>query len=166
MLSGSCKPVELRVPWNCLDATDATHATDATNATGSMLESKLSELILDCFFFVYKQFGYGFLEAVYSNALATELEYRGVKVRREVAFELYHRGKRVGVYRSDILVADRVVIEVKSTKQLVEADERQLINCLKATPIEVGFLLHFGPKPKFIRRVLTQRDKHSGLATD
>jgi GxxExxY protein len=131
-----------------------------------MLESKLSELILDCFFCVYKQFGYGFLEAVYANALATELEYRGAKVQREVPIELYHRGKRVGVYRADLLVENRILIETKSTRQLVDADERQLLNFLKATPIEVGFLLHFGPKPKFIRRVLATARKHSGIATD
>src|SRR5687768_6931946 len=109
------------------------------DTTNSMLESKLSELILDCFFFVYKQFGYGFLEAVYANALATELEYRGVRVQREVTFDLYHRGRMVGRYRADLLVENKILIEVKSTRQLVEADERQLLNFLKATPIEVGF---------------------------
>ena len=131
-----------------------------------MLESKLSELVLDCFFFVYKQFGFGFLENVYANALATELEFRGASVKRQVPVELQHRGKVVGTYRVDLLVENKVLIEVKSTRQLVEADERQLLNYLKATPIEVGFLLHFGPKPKFLRRVLANARKHSGLATD
>ena len=141
-------------------------ATDATDATGSMLEAKLSELILDCFFFVYKEFGYGFLENVYANALATELEYRGVQVRRQVPIELQHRGKVVGTYRIDLVADEKVLIEAKSTKQLVEADERQLLNYLKATPIEVGFLLHFGPRPKFLRRVLVTARKRSGMATD
>ena len=130
-----------------------------------MLEAKLSETILDCFFFVYKQFGFGFLESVYANALATELEYRGVKVRREFPIDLYHRGKRVGIYRADLLVESRILVETKSTRKLVEEDERQLLNQLKATPIELGFLLHFGPKPKFLRRILTNDQKHSGLAT-
>lgn len=130
-----------------------------------MLEKKLSETLLDSFFFVYNEFGYGFLESVYANALATELEYRGVRVRRQVPFELHHRGKQVGRYRADLLVESRVLIEVKSTRNLVEADERQLLNYLKATPIEVGFLIHFGPKPKFFRRILTNDRKKAGLAT-
>ena len=131
-----------------------------------MLEAKLSEQILDCFFFVYRQFGYGFLEAVYANALATELEYRGVKVQRQSPVELQHRGKVVGTYRIDLLIDNRVLVEVKSTKQLIEADERQLLNYLKATSVEVGFLLHFGPKPKFLRRVLANERKHAGITTD
>ena len=87
---------------------------------------------------------------MYANALATELEYRGVKTERQFPFELYHRGKEVGRYRADILIDSRILVEVKATKQLVDADERQLLNYLKATPIEVCFLLHFGPKPKFL----------------
>ena len=130
-----------------------------------MLEAKLSETLLDSFFFVYNEFGYGFLESVYANALATELEYRGCRVERQIPFELHHRGKEVGRYRADLLLENKVLIEVKSTRQLVEADERQLLNYLKATPIEIGFLLHFGPKPKFLRRLLTNDRKKAGLAT-
>ena len=129
-----------------------------------MLHSDLSEKLLGCFFHVYREFGYGFLESVYSNALATELEYQGIPVQRQVTVELFHRGNRVGLYRIDLVVENRILVEVKSTRQLVEADERQLLNYLKATPIELGFLLHFGPQPKFLRRVLTQARKHSGLA--
>jgi GxxExxY protein len=128
-----------------------------------MLHSELSEKLLACFFYVYREFGYGFLEAVYSNALATELEYRGISARREVPVELFHRGKSVGFYRIDLLVHDTILVEVKSTSRLVEADERQLLNCLKATPLDLGFLLHFGPEPKFLRRVLTTQRKHSGI---
>jgi GxxExxY protein len=130
-----------------------------------MLEAKLSETLLDSFFFVYNEFRYGFLESVYANALATELEFRGLKVERQLPFELHHRGKQVGSYRADLLVESRILIEVKSTRQLVEADERQLLNYLKATPIEIGFLLHFGPKPKFLRRILTNDRKKSGITT-
>jgi GxxExxY protein len=146
-------------PRNCFDT------TDTTDTTISMLETKLSETLLDSFFFVYTEFGYGFLESVYANALATELEYRGVRVQRQVLFELHHRGKLVGRYRSDLLIENKILVEVKSTRQLVEADERQLLNYLKGTPIELGFLLHFGPKPKFVRRLLTNDRKRSGIAT-
>ena len=130
-----------------------------------MREARLSETLLDSFFFVYKEFGYGFLESVYANAFATELEYRGLHVQRQVPFELHHRGKEVGRYRADLLLENKVLIEVKSTRQLGEADERQLLNYLKATPIEIGFLLHFGPKPKFLRRLLTNDRKKSGITT-
>lgn len=130
-----------------------------------MHEKEISETLLDSFFFVYNEYGFGFLEAVYANALATELEYRGLHVQRQAPFELHHRGKEVGRYRADLLVENRIMIEVKSTQHLVEADERQLLNYLKATPIELGFLLHFGPNPRFLRRILTNDRKKAGFAT-
>jgi GxxExxY protein len=95
-----------------------------------MLEPELSAQILDCFYYVYRERGYGFLENVYANSLAAELEYRGVSVRREEPVELFHRGKPVGTYRIDLLVGHKILVEVKSTLKLGTADERQLVNYL------------------------------------
>lgn len=63
------------------------------------------------------------------------------------------------MYRADLVVGARIMVEVKSTKTLTDADERQLLNYLKATSIEVGFLLHFGPQPRFRRLILTNDRK-------
>jgi GxxExxY protein len=129
-----------------------------------MLEAALSEQVLSAFFLVYRELGYGFLEAVYVNALFVELTKRGVGVKREVLTEVLYAGVSVGTYRIDLLVGGRIMIEVKSSKTLANADERQLLNYLKATNIEVGFLLHFGPEPRFRRRILTNDRKWRGIA--
>jgi GxxExxY protein len=73
-------------------------------------------------------------------------------VVREVPIELVYRGSSVGLYRAD-MSAGRVLVEVKSTRKIIDADERQLQNYLKGSKIRVGLLFNFGPKPEFRRRV-------------
>ena len=130
-----------------------------------MLEATLSAQVLAAFFKVYRELGYGFLEAVYVNALFVELTKRGMDVKREVLIEVMYQGVSVGTYRIDLLVSNRIMLEVKSTKTISDGDERQLLNYLKATTIEVGFLLHFGPEPRFRRRILTNDRKWSGAVS-
>ena len=144
---------------NCLH-TDDTGDTDDT----AMLHGSITKQVVDAFYSVYHELGYGFLEAVYANALVGELDYRHIKSTRQVAAEILYRGKEVGTYRMDLVVENKVLVEVKSTMKLVTADERQLLNYLKATSIEVGLLLHFGPEPKVLRRILTNDRKYKGLA--
>ena len=131
-----------------------------------MLEATLSAQVLAAFFRVYRELGYGFLEAVYVNALFVELTKRGLAVKREVLVEVMYQGVSVGTYRIDLLVNNRIMLEVKSTKTIIDGDERQLLNYLKATTIEVGFLLHFGPEPSFRRRILTNDRKWRGELTE
>jgi GxxExxY protein len=70
-----------------------------------------------------------------------------------------YKGVGVGTFRVDVLVADAVLVEVKSTEALCDADERQLLNYLRATNIEVGMLLHFGPKARYRRFVYSNTNK-------
>ena len=126
---------------------------------------ELSNRLLGAFYSVHHEHGHGFLESVYANALEVELTFLGVNVEREVPIAIHHRGREVGRYRIDMLLDRRILIEVKANAKLAEADQRQLINYLKATPYELGFLLNFGPKPSFLRRVLSGDRRHSGLAT-
>lgn len=128
-----------------------------------MLHGTVTEQIVDAFYAVYHELGYGFLESVYANALVAELDYQHVRSVRQVAAEILYRGKEIGTYRMDLVVENRVLVEVKSTMKVVPADERQLLNYLKATSIEVGLLLHFGPEPKVLRRILTNDRKQKGL---
>jgi GxxExxY protein len=99
------------------------------------------------------------LEGSYANALAVELRSKGLSVRREVPIEVVYRGVPVGMYRVDLIVEESVLVEVKSTKTVSDADFRQVLNYLKATDLEVGFLLHFGPKPRFRRLIYTNDRK-------
>jgi GxxExxY protein len=124
-----------------------------------MIEATLSNTVIGAFYSVYNALGFGFLEHPYANALAIELQYLGLKVRREVPTEIVYRGVPVGTYRADMIVNERLLIEVKAAKTITEADERQLLNYLRATDIQVGLLLHFGPKPHFRRLIYTNDRK-------
>jgi len=130
-----------------------------TATSTSLLHGDISEKILGSFFQVYGDLGYGFLESPYKNALAIELTSRGLTVSREVPVEIHYRGLPVGSYRFDLLVAQCVLVEVKANNALFEADERQLLNYLRATNIEVGLLLNFGPKPSYKRLVYSNARK-------
>lgn len=124
-----------------------------------LLHADITAPILDSFRYLYKEWGYGFLESPYRRGLVIELTLRGLSVQEEVPYDIVHRGVVVGHYRADLVVENRVLVEVKATRALTTADERRLLNYLKASKIEVGLLLHFGPVPKVVRRLLTH-DRH------
>jgi GxxExxY protein len=73
----------------------------------------------------------------------------------EVAIDVFDMGEPVGHYRADLLVDGRVLVEVKATQSTGEPDRKQLLNYLRATRVEVGLLLHFGPKPSVQRLLFT-----------
>jgi GxxExxY protein len=102
---------------------------------------------------VHRSFGYGFLESVYKRALAAELEYQGVPVAREVPYELFHRGVSVGLYRADLVVDSRVIVEAKVGLVLDPIAPVQLLNCLRAAHLPPGPVAHFGPRAS-IKRVI------------
>jgi GxxExxY protein len=124
-----------------------------------MLQESISQQLIGSLFSVYNDLGFGFLEEPYKRALVVELAARGLSARREVPFDIIYRGVTVGEYRCDILVRESIIVEVKASSSLTDADERQLLNYLKASRIEVGFLLLFGPKPLFRRLIYTNDRK-------
>ena len=124
-----------------------------------MLHEEITGSIIRAFYTVYNTLGYGFLEKVYENALAHELTDRGFRIRQQMPIQVYYHGLCVGEYFADIVVNDCVVVELKSADGLPPQHTAQLINYLKATQIEVGLLLNFGPKPVFARRIFTNDRK-------
>jgi GxxExxY protein len=118
-----------------------------------LIERELTHEIIGAFFTVYNELGYGFLESVYANALAIELETRALTIARETPLEILYLGQKVGFFRADLLVNNTVLVELKSSEKLCVADRRQTLNYLKATGLRVGLLFHFGPKPSFERLV-------------
>ncbi|NVO20016.1 MAG: GxxExxY protein [Bacteroidetes bacterium] len=119
------------------------------------LHSELTGLILKAFYKVYNTLGYGFLEKVYQNSMLFELESMGISCSDELPIKAYYEEKLVGTYCADILVDGLVIVELKAIEKIAPEHEAQLVNYLKATQIEVGLLLNFGPKPQHVRRVLT-----------
>jgi GxxExxY protein len=122
-----------------------------------LLHGDITGEIISAFYAVYNELGHGFLEAVYIRALAIELFQRRMNVAREVPVTVYYKGVTVGTYRADLLVADTVVVEVKTGDQPSDHDRPQLINYLRSSGKEVGLLLHFGPKAILKRVIHTKK---------
>ncbi|MGH7669662.1 MAG: GxxExxY protein [Gemmatimonadaceae bacterium] len=120
---------------------------------GGLIEEKLTGAILGAFYEVYNTLGYGFLENLYLTALECELRERGYQVGREVHVPVSYKHLEIGRQRLDMVVDGRVIIEAKSTEILHPKATRQLFSYLRATNLEVGLLLHFGPSPRFHRVV-------------
>lgn len=131
-------------------------------ASTSFAEGATTQAIIGAFFEVYNRLGFGFLESVYASALECELAARGHGVVRELNVRVFYKGEQVGHHRLDMVVDDRVVVELKSTALLPPIARRQLHNYLKATTLEVGLLLHFGEKPRVFRSFVPHRSPHGG----
>ncbi len=130
--------------------------------TRGKFEGKHSELtgkILGAFFQVHKELGYGFSEKVYENALAILLTELGLKVVPQEHLHVYYHGQKVGEYIADLVVNDVVLLELKAAEKIIEDHAAQLLNYLKATNIEVGLVLNFGPTAEFRRKVYDNERK-------
>ena len=123
-----------------------------------LVHDRLTESIIGAFYEVYNKLGYGFFEGAYVKALMIELGYKGLEVQHEVGVDLYYKGHRLGRQRVDLIVDEKVIVEVKATEQLPRVAYRQCFSYLKTCGLEVGLILHFGPEPG-IKRV-----RSSGLA--
>lgn len=119
----------------------------------------VTNAIISAFYTVYNTLGYGFLEKVYENALIIELAKRGIAASPQHPITVFYEGSIVGEYVADILVAGSVIIEIKAVKALLPEHEAQLLNYLKATDIEVGLLLNFGPSPQVTRKAFDNERK-------
>ena len=95
---------------------------------------ELTEKIIEIFYRVYNKLGYGFLEKVYENAMMIEFKRDGVHAVSQFAIKVLYEGETVGEYYADILVDDKVIVEIKASKRLALEHEAQLLNYLKARP--------------------------------
>jgi GxxExxY protein len=96
---------------------------------------------------------------VYENALLLELQKRGMSAVAQSPIAVYYSNQIVGEYFADILVENRIIVEVKAARSLIPEHEAQLLNYLKATNIEVGLLLNFGPAPQVKRKAYENERK-------
>lgn len=126
---------------------------------GNLLHGEITGKILEAFFNVYPQLGYGFLEKVYENAMLIELDELGLICRQQQPISVFYNQENVGEYFADILVEDKVIVELKAAEGISERHEAQLINYLRATDMEVGLLLNFGKKPEYKRKVFSNHRK-------
>ena len=124
-----------------------------------MKHQALTQTIIGAFYTVYNTLGYGFLEKIYENALVYELQKLGEEVKPQYPVNVYYDGHIIGEFCADILVGERVIVELKAARNLLPEHEAQLLNYLNATDYEVGLLLNFGVKPQIKRKVLDNASK-------
>ena len=123
------------------------------------LHTDLTDLIIKGFYAVYNKLGYGFLEKVYENAMLVELKKSQLDCKPQAQIEVFYENIKVGFYIADIIVNEKVIVEIKAAENMCEEHEAQLTNYLKATTIEVGLLLNFGKKPQIKRKVYSAEYK-------
>ena len=125
------------------------------------LHSETTDAVINAFYKVYNTLGFGFQERVYEGALMIELQKRGIECIRQQRIIVYYEGQIVGDYFADILVADKVILELKACSTIEDGHIKQLVNYLRATTFEVGLVLNFGPEPEIKKRIFTNNYKKS-----
>jgi len=129
--------------------------TDNSN----FLHQEITEKIIKAFYNVYNTLGFGFLEKVYENAMMIELELLNLNCEKQKQLDVYYKNKKVGEYFADIIVNQKVIIELKAAESIIPEHQAQLLNYLKATQIEVGLLLNFGKTPQIKRELFQNQYK-------
>ncbi len=109
-----------------------------------MKYEEITREILKVAFKVHKTLGFGFLEKVYQNAMVIEFKKNGLKVEAEKPIKVYYENNVVGEYQADLVIEDKIIVELKAVEELNKKFEVQLVNYLTATGLEVGLLLNFG----------------------
>ena len=120
----------------------------------NMEVDQVTERIIGCAYRVSNQLGSGFLEKVYENALALELRNNGLRVDQQHGIQVTYEGAVVGEFVADLLVDDRVVVELKAAKALDDIHLAQCLNYLKATGLSVCLLINFGRPKVQIKRIV------------
>jgi GxxExxY protein len=123
------------------------------------LHQDLTAKIIGVYHDVYSELGHGFLEKLYRRAMLIAFRDAGLSAATDARFEVMFRGQGIGHFYPDVVVEDRVLLEIKATNALQAFDEAQTLNYLRASPIEVALLMNFGPKREVKRRVLTNDRK-------
>ena len=129
------------------------------NTDEPLLHEDVTDKIIKAFYNVYNKLGYGFLEKVYENAFLIEIKKSGLNVIAQYPVKVFYDNEQVGFYIADLIVENKVIIELKAAEALAEEHEYQLINYLKATEIEIGLLMNFGKKPEFKRKIFSNNRK-------
>ncbi len=125
---------------------------------------EITGIVIGCAFDVMNELGAGFLESVYEKALLVAIRHKGLSATSQHAVKVMFRGECVGGFYADILVEEKVILELKAVKAIAPEHQAQIINYLNATGIEVGHLINFGnPKLEYKRftRILDLDDQHA-----
>lgn len=115
----------------------------------------ITKRIIGCCFEVHKEIGPGFNEKIYHNALKLLFEQKGLRFETEKEFEVFYLNKKVGSFRTDLIIENQVIVEIKSLADNIPIIfEHQLIPYSKASRLHVDLLINFGNKSCQVKRVV------------
>lgn len=117
----------------------------------------VTQQLIGAAFEVHNKLGFGFLEKVYQRAMQVELQARGVKVELEPKIQVQYKGVVVGDYAADLLVAGKIIAELKADALYQPAHEAQLLNELRGTGIRLGYLINFGRERVEYKRLVFKK---------
>lgn len=120
--------------------------------------SKLTERVIGCAVRVHRTLGPGFVELVYEHALAIEMEMAGIKFKRQMEIKITYAGQVVGVHRLDMLVEDKVIVELKAKEEIAQSDKATTLSYLKATGKGLALILNFGTPKLEIKRLANTKN--------
>src|SRR4030095_509361 len=106
-------------------------------------DNELTEAIIGCAIEVHRVLGPGLLESVYENALCVEMTERAIPFQRQKGFPLHYKGHLLSEHRPDLVVSERVVVEVKCVEHLIPIHRAQMLTYLRVLKLETGLLLNF-----------------------
>ncbi|MCK5472757.1 MAG: GxxExxY protein [Planctomycetes bacterium] len=109
---------------------------------------------------IYNQLGRGFLESVYEEAFAYELKLNKINFKRQEPVDVYYKGKKIKQFVCDLIVEDKVIVELKAIKRITELEIAQTINYLNAVKYEVGLLINFGSKSLEFKRLIKNNPRN------
>lgn len=119
-----------------------------------LIYKELSYKIVGCAMEVHNQLGYGFLEKVYENALLFELKNKNTEVKNQIPIKVHYKGNIIGNYIADVLVEDKVILELKSVEKIIDSHIAQTINYLKATGLKLAIIINFGKEKLEYERIV------------
>ena len=119
-----------------------------------ILYKDLSYKIVGIAMRVHSKLGYGFLEKVYENALMVLFRREGIEAKQQVPITVYFEEEVVGNYYADILVEDKVILEIKSVENIIDAHIAQTLNYLKATGLRLAIILNFSKEKLEYKRIV------------
>jgi GxxExxY protein len=123
-----------------------------------LVYEELSRKVLEAYFNVFKHLTTGLLESVYENAICIEFDELGVPYERQKRLSIFYKGKNIGDFVPDIVVDNKIILELKSIPELTSANTAQLINYLNITHYKVGYLLNFGEGRDY-KRILNNKNQ-------
>ena len=110
-----------------------------------MTENEIATIVVDAAIAVHRELGPGLLESVYEMIMAHELEQRGLRVTRQVPIAIHYKAMTFdAAFRADLLIEEKVILELKSAEQVSEAHKKQVQTYLRLSGCKLGFLLNFG----------------------